>query len=474
MSPAKPHTPRLAAGHTPGQTPRSTAGLTPDQTPDQSSEKTPGLAPEQISQHAPGPKPWRILARFPHPEPQQPAHKARILPVFLPFAGCPQRCVFCDQAAQTGQTPEPLDALYHRLEALLSQPPAVDASAGSSPVSSSHASPGSSLSAARNAASNVGLGAPCGFLDRSPSATRNAAPGATLDADLGKNPAQRSAESPQPAQELAFYGGTFTALPEPWPRRFMELAGRYLASGRLSRIRCSTRPDAVDPARLAELKALGLSLVELGVQSFDDTALSASQRGYDGQPARRACRAVGEAGLSLGIQLMPGLPGHTPAAFQADVAQTAAFAPELTRLYPCLVLAGTPLAERWRAGAYAPWGLEATVEQLALALPVLWAAGVPTARMGLAEQQGLAVLAGPRHPALGQMARSVALLAVVRQRLAELARKDTTQRSPTILALPRRLQGEALGHQNALAPHYAALGLALHFWDEAELALCAL
>lgn len=395
----------------------------------------------------PGPKPWRILARFPHPEPQHPAHKARILPVFLPFAGCPQRCVFCDQAAQTGQAPEPLDALYHRLEALLSQPPAADAG----PATNSSASPG-----------------------ESPDHRHNADPGATLDATLGISPARRDAETPQPAQELAFYGGTFTALPEPWPRRFMELAGRFLASGRLSRIRCSTRPDAVDPARLAELKALGLSLLELGVQSFSDAALLASQRGYNGQTARRACRAVAEAGLSLGIQLMPGLPGHTPAAFQADVAQAAAFAPELTRLYPCLVLAGTPLAEAWRAGAYAPWDLDTAVEQLALALPVLWAAGVPTARMGLAEQQGLTVLAGPRHPALGQMARSAALLAVVRQRLAELAQKGIMQRSPTVLALPRRLQGEALGHKNALAPHYAALGLTLHFWDEADLALCAL
>ena len=466
MSPAKPHTPRLAAGHTPGQTPdpapRSTpgltSGLTSDQSPDQSSEKTPGLAPEQISQHAPGPKPWRILARFPHPEPQHPAHKARILPVFLPFAGCPQRCVFCDQAAQTGQAPEPLDALYHRLEALLSLPPAVDASSSGGPGESFN-HPGKADPSA----------APGVTFDAAPDAT----PDATLDGGRSERPGRHTAESPQPAQELAFYGGTFTALPEPWPRRFMELAGRSLASGRLSRIRCSTRPDAVDPARLDELKALGLSLVELGVQSFDDAALSASQRGYDGQTARRACRAVREAGLSLGIQLMPGLPGHTPAAFQADVAQAAAFAPELTRLYPCLVLAGTPLAERWRAGAYAPWDLETTVEQLALALPVLWAAGVPTARMGLAEQQGLAVLAGPRHPALGQMARSAALLAVVRQRLAELPREGMMQESPTILALPRRLQGEVLGHKNALAPHYAALGLSLHFWDEADLALCA-
>jgi histone acetyltransferase (RNA polymerase elongator complex component) len=339
----------------------------------------------------------RILLRFNHPEPPRQPKAARhnVLPVFLPFAGCPQRCIFCDQTAQTGQAPEALDALYDRLRTQLSD------TAGA------------------------------------------------------------------PAQELAFYGGTFTALPAPWPQRFMALAGRFLATGRLSRVRCSTRPDAVDFGQLAELKALGLSLVELGVQSFDDAALLASRRGYDGQTARRACGTVREAGLGLGIQLMPGLPGHTALAFQNDVALTAAFAPELARLYPCLVLAGTPLAEVWRAGAYAPWTLDATVDALGQALLTLWGAGVPAARIGLAEQAGLDVLAGPRHPALGQQARGRALLRHVRQRLGALP--EPAQ----ILNLPHRLQGEALGQRNALAREYAALGLRVRFWDEAGLALCA-
>lgn len=339
----------------------------------------------------------RIVLRFPHPEPPRPARSAAILPVFLPFAGCPQRCIFCDQGAQTGQAPQPLEAAHARLQAELAQP--------------------------------------------------------------------------GPPVEVAFYGGTFTALPKPWPERFVALAGSHLPSGRVMRIRCSTRPDAVDAARLAELKSLGLSLVELGVQSFDDAALAASQRGYGGATALNACEAVRAAGLGLGVQLMPGLPGQSVEAFRADVAQAAALGPELARLYPCLVLAGTPLAELWRSGGYVPWGMEETVDALARALLALWAAGVPTARIGLAEQEGLEILAGPRHPALGQLARSRALYLHVRQRLEALPEPAPSLK--LVLDIPRRLQGEALGQKNALAADYAALGLGVRFWDGPDLLLRA-
>lgn len=341
----------------------------------------------------------RVLARFPHPEPPR-GPRRHVLPVFLPFAGCPGRCVFCDQRAQTGQTPEPLPVLHERLARTLAALPAVDA-------------------------------------------------------------------GDDPAPELAFYGGTFTALPDPWPRRFLELAAPLVESGRLSRVRCSTRPDAVDAHSLAELRGLGLSLVELGVQSFDDAALAASRRGYTGATARAACDTVRAAGLSLGVQLMPGMPGQSATAFRHDAAITADLAPELARLYPCLVLAGTELAELWRAGAYAPWPLDATLDALADALPVLWRAGVRVARMGLAEQAGLAVLAGPRHPALGQMARARALLGIVARKATELPEPADT------LLLPRHLRGEALGQKRALAAEYAAHGLIVRFWDGPDIVLSA-
>ena len=85
----------------------------------------------------------------------------------------------------------------------------------------------------------------------------------------------------------------------------------------------------------------------------------------------------------------------------------------------------------------------------------------------LAREKALAVLAGPRHPAMGQMARSRALLFFVGRRVAELP--EPAQ----ILLVPRRLQGEVLGQRNALSAAYATLGLRLELWAEAELALCS-
>lgn len=334
------------------------------------------------------------MLRFPHPEPAR--QRPKVHPVFLPYAGCPQRCVYCHQPSQTGTAPQALQEAYDQL---------------------------------------------------------------VKDLDSAAGTAQ---DAPY---ELAFYGGTFTALPKPWPERFLTLAAEHRKAGRISRVRCSTRPDALDPALLASLKALGLDLVEVGVQSFDDATLAASERGYSGETARTGCQAVKAAGLGLGIQLMTGLPGHTPEAWCEDVPTAIDLGPELVRLYPCLVLEDTPLAGLWRAGSYEPWPLELTLEALAGALMALWEAHIRVARIGLAEQEGLNVLAGPAHPALGQLARSRALFGHIHQRLAVFPNP------PTRLHAPQRFQGEIFGHKGELAGAYQALGLDVGFWDEQEFGL---
>lgn len=334
----------------------------------------------------------RELLRFAHPEPSRAdsasTPRLAVHPVFLPFAGCPQRCVYCDQKAQTGQAPESIDDTISRVRR--------EVMAHESPV------------------------------------------------------------------ELAFYGGTFTSLPPRHMRLLLELARELSTAGKVARVRCSTRPDALDPELLPRLAGLGLDLIELGVQTFHDPALAQSRRGYDGELARRACGQVLDSGLALGVQLLPGLPGHGPDDLARDAEIVAGIGPEFARLYPCLVPEGTELAELWRAGEYRPWTLGATVEALARALLTLWAAGVPAARLGLAEDSGLRILDGPRHPALGQMARARALLLYVRGLLPGLPEK------PDTLMLPLRLRGEALGQGNELAAEYAALGLCVGFhlaWD---------
>ena len=255
--------------------------------------------------------------------------------------------------------------------------------------------------------------------------------------------------------ELAFYGGVFTALPSPWPERFLDVARRFAVSGLVTRVRCSTRPDACDPALLSRLAAAGLDLVEIGAQTFCDEVLAASGRGHDAASIRQAGRAVHQAGLSLGLQLLPGLPGHSPDDLRADAAEAAALGPELVRLHPCLVLRGTALATLFSSGRYVPWGLEETIAALAGVLPVFWRAGACVARIGLAPEPGFeaAILAGPRHPALGARVRARALFDIIR---AEVEVFDAPMAG---LWAPARFAGEFFGHAGELVAAYQALGL---------------
>ena len=127
----------------------------------------------------------------------------------------------------------------------------------------------------------------------------------------------------------------------------------------------------------------------------------------------------------------------------------------MVRLYPCLVLEGTPLADTWRAGGYRPWDLPTTVAELGRATLGFWRRGIPVIRTGLAPEAALAgrVLAGPAHPALGQLVRSEALFLCI----AEQAK--TLETPPTRLLAPRRWLSDTLGHAKAQLPRYASLGI---------------
>lgn len=343
---------------------------------------------------------------FRHPEPKR--RRGSIYPVFLPFSGCTSRCVFCAQPLQTGRPAlEPDEATY------------VD---------------------------EEGVAASRSRYDKG------------IDRILGEAEIDLKARRDRglPPPEAAFYGGTFTAQPKAVLERCLAAAARWRDQELIAGARCSTRPDAVGADVLRHLSDAGVTRVELGVQSFCDSALERSRRGYGSESALRACTLVREAGLLPGLQLMPGMPGQNREAALADAALAAALRPDLVRLYPCLVLEGTPLALWWRQGDFAPWTLDETTDFLAEACLLFWRAGVPVARMGLAEEPGLAegVLAGPRHPALGAMARAQALLRIVASEIAALERPG-----PYGLEVPRRHQGELFGIGNELCAAYAKLGL---------------
>ena len=315
-------------------------------------------------------------------------HRAdRIIPVFLPFLGCPCHCVYCAQDKQTGE----------------------------------------------DASENVR-----DILEKACAAT-------------SEMPPCRAGEN----RELAFYGGTFTALPSVDRTSCLDFLSRLRREGRITRARCSTRPDALAPKVLKELLQNGVDLVELGIQSFDDDALALSRRGYSGRDAEEGCRKVHEAGLSLGVQLLPGMPGSTPEVFLADVRKALSLSPSCLRFYPCLVPEGTVLARWYREGRYVPWTIEETVKTLGEALRLAWQADVSVIRLSVAPEPAFdaVLLAGPRHPALGALIQAEALL---------LSAEDAVRRlghAPVRLTLPRFCQGFMYGDKGTLKERWQALGL---------------
>jgi histone acetyltransferase (RNA polymerase elongator complex component) len=229
-------------------------------------------------------------------------------------------------------------------------------------------------------------------------------------AEIAAKVAQYRDSSPGRELEAAFYGGTFTALPRSDQQHLLGALQPLLASGRLNSIRLSTRPDAVDPDAACFLRAMGVATVELGAQSMDDEVLRLAGRGHSAADTERAVRVLGEAGLEVGVQLMPGLPGDSDERSLASLDRALALGSSFLRIYPTVVISGTELAQRYRAGSYAPQSLDQAVSLCKRMLLKAMRQGVPVIRVGLQPTSELetsgAVLAGPYHPAFGQLVES--------------------------------------------------------------------
>lgn len=207
--------------------------------------------------------------------------------------------------------------------------------------------------------------------------------------------------------EVAFYGGTFTALTAAEMEMLLAPLQSMLRSGEVSSVRVSTRPDSLDGGTARFLRDSGVRLVELGVQSMDDTVLERAGRGHTAAQSVAAFNLLRGAGLRVGAQLMPGLPGDTPAGAVESLRRLLPLQPDLLRIYPAVVLKGTELARLYLAGVYRPLTVNEAVRICKVMLQVAAVAGIPVIRAGLHPGDDLLggdILAGPYHPAFRQLA----------------------------------------------------------------------
>ena len=212
--------------------------------------------------------------------------------------------------------------------------------------------------------------------------------------------------------EICFFGGSFTCFPLPRQKEYLECI-HAAPSG--STLRFSTHPGCISPAGLDFLSPYPVSIIELGVSSLDDAGLRNSNRGYTGGQALAAMKLVLEKGFGLCAQMMIGLPGQSEASSLEDLDRIAAMAPRagtvFLRIYPCLVLKGTTLADLLRAGAYSPLSADQGARWAGKMLLKARSLGFSVLRVGLQETESLSssVMDGPHHPALGELARAACL-----------------------------------------------------------------
>ncbi len=312
-----------------------------------------------------------------------------IFPVFLPHAGCPHRCVFCDQ---------------HRISSVNRRLPTA------------------------------------GELN------------ASLEAALSRP------IDPERKREVAFFGGNFFGLPTEILRSFLDVVSAFRTAGRIQAIRCSTRPDTVSDAILSWTKALGLSTVELGAQSMNDAVLDASHRGHRVSHTIEAVERLKRFGVAVGLQLMVGLPEDSPEIALQSANIAASLKPDVVRIYPTVVLSGTPLADRYIRGEYRPMALEEAVSAVADMMVVFQQAHIPVIRIGLQASETMtaegAILAGPWHPAFGHLVAS----RMFRNRLMEeLDRRRVWGGHLSIVVHPRdisRMRGDRNENLRFLAHRY--------------------
>lgn len=141
---------------------------------------------------------------------------------------------------------------------------------------------------------------------------------------------------------------------------------------------------------------------------MNDEVLWKNGRGHTQQDVLYAARLIQDAGLSLGLQMMIGLPGETWEMCQLSARKIAALKPDCVRLYPTLVVEGTDLACWYRAGEYVPLTLEEAVDQTAWLLRFFEDRDISVIRVGLHAEASLeqSCIAGPFHPAFGEMVYS--------------------------------------------------------------------
>ncbi len=219
--------------------------------------------------------------------------------------------------------------------------------------------------------------------------------------------------------EIAFFGGSFTAINRNYMSSLLTSAAKYVQNGTVKGIRISTRPDAIDEEILTILKENYVTSIELGAQSMNDKVLKLNNRGHSSKDVEKASALIKEYGFELGLQMMTGLYKDNDNSAIETAQRLISLKPDTIRIYPTIVLKDTDLAALYTDNKYKPQTLEDAISLSAKLYKMFTANGIRVIRLGLHSIEENAYLAGPWHPAFSELCQSQIMLTEVLEELKE-------------------------------------------------------
>ena len=214
--------------------------------------------------------------------------------------------------------------------------------------------------------------------------------------------------------EVAFFGGSFTAIEEEKQVELLNTAYEYVKEKKVQSIRISTRPDYINKEILKRLKKYKVKTIELGVQSANDYILKKAGRGHTFEDVKKASKLIRFYGFKLGHQMMVGLPESTTLDEINTAKQLIKLKPKMIRIYPVLVIKGTKLEKDYNEGNYKALTVTQAVEICKELVKMFTKKKIDVIRIGLQPTDTISdptnenseVVAGPFHPAFRQLVES--------------------------------------------------------------------
>ena len=208
--------------------------------------------------------------------------------------------------------------------------------------------------------------------------------------------------------EIAFFGGSFTAIPKAYMLELLQSAQPFIGEGKFHGIRISTRPDCITPEILETLKQYHVTAIELGAQSMSDKVLKANQRGHLAKDVFASSALIRKYGFELGLQVMKGLYQSTIDDEISTREAVCEIHPDTVRIYPVVILKGTKLAELYQSGEYDLMPFQDMVELVASDMRIYMDEEIQIIKVGLHASEFVEAdkIGGYYHPAFRELCES--------------------------------------------------------------------